>query len=658
MRNDGIRLKLIGGFEIARDGVVLTAPASRKTRALLAYLAVTGRAHRRQRLCDLLFELTDDPRAALRWSLTKIRPLVDGPLPRLEGGRETVALIGNDIALDVAELRATAAGQALASADAETLFAAAERFSGEFLAGEDIEHAPEFSAWIAAVREDCRAQQRRVLEAVLERSDDSPTRRLAAAQRLIAIDPFDEQAYAACVGALVELGRSDEARTLAAQAEASFRREQIGLSGALAVALSPRQPPVRAINPTPARTPRDKRVIATIAVFPFRPLGEEADARDWLVEGVIDGVTDALSRFALLRVLAPGVTRNAPSPDADPIASARVLGADYLLTGNVQISGDRQSGAVRIRYRLVVGASAAVAWSGSLERDLSDIFALQDEAAAEIANAIEPQIVRMRLSETVDHSEVDLEVYDYFLRGLSAAVGSGARDYNAAIESFRQALARDPDYAPALAYLPWAQGMALQLRTPSEFAAAVAMARKAVQSAGADARTMAMGAMSLVFLGRDFDTGLKAAARAMRLNPNDPVALACSGWIRATAGEFETPMEHFDRALQLNPVAQAETSNIHAGQAMCCLIAEDYGAAVRWANEALQLAPWHPSALFSVTAAAAGAGDLESARSCADRYLKVVPDGLASPVVRGLPFRRKGDRDRIFTLLRAAGVSG
>src|SRR5690606_10245748 len=81
-RSTVLSLGFLGDMEVCRDGARLALPQSKKTRALLAYLAVTGRPHRRDRLCALLWEMPDDPRGALRWSLSKLRPLVDEPAQR------------------------------------------------------------------------------------------------------------------------------------------------------------------------------------------------------------------------------------------------------------------------------------------------------------------------------------------------------------------------------------------------------------------------------------------------------------------------------------------------------------------------------------------------------------------------------------------------
>jgi DNA-binding SARP family transcriptional activator len=88
-----LELRVLGELEVIRNGSPATLPPSRKTRALLAYLALTRRPHRREELCEMFWDVPDDPRGALRWSLSKIRPLVDSPEKlRLAADRHTVEL--------------------------------------------------------------------------------------------------------------------------------------------------------------------------------------------------------------------------------------------------------------------------------------------------------------------------------------------------------------------------------------------------------------------------------------------------------------------------------------------------------------------------------------------------------------------------------------
>ena len=96
-----LSIHTFGPLRICLEGEDLPLPASRKTRALLGYLAMTGILHRRDRLCELFWDIPDDPRAALRWSLSKMRPVVNaGDRQRLEADRERVRIDISDTSVD------------------------------------------------------------------------------------------------------------------------------------------------------------------------------------------------------------------------------------------------------------------------------------------------------------------------------------------------------------------------------------------------------------------------------------------------------------------------------------------------------------------------------------------------------------------------------
>jgi DNA-binding SARP family transcriptional activator len=97
-----LEIRVLGSLEIRRAGTLVTLPLSRKTRALLAYLAMADRPVRRERLCELLWDIPDDPRGALRWSLSKIRTLLDDSAARrIVANRETVALDPQTVQIDI-----------------------------------------------------------------------------------------------------------------------------------------------------------------------------------------------------------------------------------------------------------------------------------------------------------------------------------------------------------------------------------------------------------------------------------------------------------------------------------------------------------------------------------------------------------------------------
>jgi DNA-binding SARP family transcriptional activator len=202
----GVEIRLLGDLQVARDGSALPLPASKKTRALLAYLAATAASHSREKLCDLLWPGPEDPRAALRWSLTKIRALLDDrTTTRIVADRERVQLDVEDIRIDLAEVRAKLASAPFELAT-ETLREVAARFRGELLEGLDLADAYRFHEWLAAERESARALRLRVLGALIDRLANNPEVALLFARERVAVDPLAESAHVAVVRLLAQLG--------------------------------------------------------------------------------------------------------------------------------------------------------------------------------------------------------------------------------------------------------------------------------------------------------------------------------------------------------------------------------------------------------------------------------------------------------------------
>ncbi|MFQ3787183.1 hypothetical protein [Halomonas sp. A29] len=206
-----LTLNLLGDLEVVRDGQVLALPPSRKTRALLAYLARHSRPLSREHLCDLLWELPDDPRGSLRWSLSKLRRLVDDPdRHRLRADRLGVSLDASDIDIDVVGLHALC-HDGLATADIEVLERAVCRYRGPFLEGLELDRFPDFHGWCLAEREAAMRAQTTLLTTLVGRLADMPERALPHAHAWVRFAPFDEAARAQLVRLLQTLHRPREA---------------------------------------------------------------------------------------------------------------------------------------------------------------------------------------------------------------------------------------------------------------------------------------------------------------------------------------------------------------------------------------------------------------------------------------------------------------
>jgi len=228
-----LSLNFLDQTRILRDGAAVELPPSRKTRALLAYLAVTGRAHRRDRLCSLLWDLPDDPRGALRWSLSKLRRLVDEPsAARIVADRETVRFDPKGAHIDVQDLRRRAAG-GLESSTTEDLASLAKAFGGNFLAGLNLQDSHEFHAWCIAERAELHALQVRVLRTLVERLRSQPEAALPHARSLVQLEAHDEDAWATLVHLLAEVGRRREAEDQCALGRQVLKEAGVVPAGAL-----------------------------------------------------------------------------------------------------------------------------------------------------------------------------------------------------------------------------------------------------------------------------------------------------------------------------------------------------------------------------------------------------------------------------------------
>ncbi|MBX2799507.1 MAG: AAA family ATPase [Myxococcales bacterium] len=247
-----LELRLLGEMRVVRDGSVVALPRSKKTRAILAYLVLTGREHRRDRLCELLWDVADDPRAALRWVLSRLRKVVDDTdHQRVVASRSSVRFDASALRVDVMEVRAQLE-EGPAALDAEALEAAAAQLGSELLEGLDLDDFDGFQSWLLAERESVVQLRRAVLTELQQRHAADPARREPYVRELAETDPLDEEARATLVQTLVALRRMKEAEL---QVQAGLRAmREVGRqpTGVLRAALRTPQPSTRAPAPSPA----------------------------------------------------------------------------------------------------------------------------------------------------------------------------------------------------------------------------------------------------------------------------------------------------------------------------------------------------------------------------------------------------------------------
>jgi DNA-binding SARP family transcriptional activator/pimeloyl-ACP methyl ester carboxylesterase len=228
-----LRVSVLGNLAVLRQGTRMRLPPSKKTRALLAYLAVTARPHSRDRLCAMLWPIPDDPRAALRWSLTRLRPLVDEPdCRRIITDRDHVGLDPDRVTVDILALRSVARnGTDAISTDA--LRQATEALDGDFLEGLDLPDCQEFQSWCIGEREETRRLRARLLTALVSRFEDVPEDALRHARALSLLEPANEAVQVTLVRLLRATGRVREAEQQFQNAQRRLEEFNVVSTGAL-----------------------------------------------------------------------------------------------------------------------------------------------------------------------------------------------------------------------------------------------------------------------------------------------------------------------------------------------------------------------------------------------------------------------------------------
>jgi DNA-binding SARP family transcriptional activator/pimeloyl-ACP methyl ester carboxylesterase len=204
----GLEVRLFGRLSLLRDAKPVKLPASKKARALLAYLVITRRPHTRSRLCSLLWDVTDDPRGALRWCLSKVRHLVGAE--RIVTDGETIAFDATDAVIDLDDLRRLAS-TGLHDHSTDALTAIADRVAGSLLEGLELPEFHSFQAWCVAEREEARRLQCKLLAAVLDTLADDPERAIPYARYDVHLQPTNAQVRARCIRVLAATDRRREA---------------------------------------------------------------------------------------------------------------------------------------------------------------------------------------------------------------------------------------------------------------------------------------------------------------------------------------------------------------------------------------------------------------------------------------------------------------
>jgi adenylate cyclase len=382
----------------------------------------------------------------------------------------------------------------------------------------------------------------------------------------------------------------------------------------------------------------------SIAVLPFANLSGDP-AQEYFSDGITEDIITELSRFRDLFVIARNSSFAFRGKAVDVAEIGRRLGVRYLLEGSVRKLGER----VRITAQLIDTKNGAHLWAERYDRDLKEIFEVQDEVVATIVATLAGRLQAAGIEQAKRKPPGSLAAYDLLLQGLEqfASFEKGSNERARAL--FEKATIADPNFGLAYAYLGLVEYVDADWATGAGLDQALAHARKALDLNGDDGRIhRILGAVLLAH--RQFDAANHHSERSLQLNPNDANAISARAFLLNCLGLPEEAIEHARRAIRLDPNHPVG----HWGTLARPLQATGRYEEALAAHSRIRSPAYHHLANMAACHAHLGHGD-EAAR-LVKRVLELKPDYSARVWVDSRPFKRDEDRERLLADLLKAGL--
>ena len=291
----------------------------------------------------------------------------------------------------------------------------------------------------------------------------------------------------------------------------------------------------------------------SIAVLPFENMSGDPE-QEYFADGMVEEIITALSRFKWLFVIARNSSFTFKGKAVDIKEVGRRLGVRYVLEGSVR----KAAGKVRITGQLIDAITGAHIWADRFERDLTEIFALQDEVTSAVVSAIEPKLLQTEIAMAMRRRPENLTAYDFFLRAMQQYYLATHEGNAEAIRLAHRALELDPrfGFVAALAGVCHMQSVVYGYAVNRQFdrKEAIRLFRLALSIDDSDPDTLAFACVTSSFMVGDCDSEIEMADRAVALNPNSFNAWNCRGWVYRNAGLPEEAVRSFEHAFRINPV--------------------------------------------------------------------------------------------------------
>ncbi len=640
-----LRLTMFGAFQVRDSAGRKVAVSGIRPCLLLALLALRpGEAHTRERLMARLWSDRGEAqaRSSLRQALWTLRNALEGvePNPLIVEG-ETLTLDPAAIVTDVLDFERNAADGSPAA-----LQSAVDAYQVNLLVGLHTRDA--------AMDDFLRDERQRLheiavdactklLEYRLRRGRDDAV--AETAKRMLAIDPLQEAAYRALMEhyaakqqiglALKQYQACKETLRRALDIDPSPETEQLferirlaePMFGKAAPYLSTPMQPTDAFSVLYSGKP-------SIAVLPFVNRSDEAE-QEYFSDGITEDIITALSKLRWFLVIARNSTFVYKNVAVDIKAIGRELGVQYILEGSVRKAGT----SVRISAQLVDVVSGTHIWAQNYDRELTDIFALQDDITQSVTAAIEPKLVAAEALRSQTRAPEDLGAWDLVMRALSHYWRMTTPESETAIGMLREAVERYPGYGPAHSLLAFAllvSGHVGWIAESKDYAYAAELAQRAVVLDDEDPWAhLALG--YLAFTKRKTNESVRECLRSLDFNPNFSTAYGYLGWALVFDGQSAAAIRYFQQALRMSPYDPLNAF-FYSGTCVAHYYEHRYEKAIEWGRRAISERPGFAAAQRILCASLAQAGRIAETQEAMARLRDMQPNISIAWIEQHVPY--------------------
>ncbi len=405
--------------------------------------------------------------------------------------------------------------------------------------------------------------------------------------------------------------------------------------------------------PEPTLAPLDK---PSIAVLPFDNMSGDGE-QDYLADGITEDLITALSRIRWFYVIARNSTFTYKGKPVDVKVVSRELGVRYVLEGSIRCAGGR----VRVTAQLIDATDGHHVWAERYDRQIEDIFDLQDEMTQTIIGAVEPEISAVERARVAGKSPDSLDAWESFQRGVFHMWSYSQDDHDAALSFLTRASELDPSFAPAHAYRAYVHYQSVVMHwvntdeIPAELDAGLEAGQKALAADPRDA--VAYFGIGRIYMmkGRTEDS-IAALESAIKLNPSFAQAYHGLGMALCLAGRFDEAHNANAMCERLSPRDPIIWASLVV-QSLTYLLARDYDNALIWAQKTRR----HPNAVgywphSMLAASLAQLGRIDEAQKEITMALQEVPTLSIGELRTAYPTTRPGGLDPYLEGLLLAGL--